>query len=691
MNWYEHSYRRHLIDMHIDDWDPDFLSKFDPDQYFACLDAAHIQSPMIYLQSHVGLCNWDSKSGRVHRAFKGNNKIKYLIDRCHNAGMDVIAYYSLIYNNWAYETYPEWRMQRQDGSTSRSDANRGFMQGGRYGFVCPNNPGYRDFLKKQFSEFCSIYTFEGLFLDMTFWPMVCYCEACQSRYKKETGESIPDRVDWHDPKWVRFQRHRQAWIGEFAAWCTAEIKALKPDVAIEHQCSTVCHHWRFGVDEKVNAANDYVGGDLYGGFLEQSYICKIYREATRNQPFEYMTSRCDPKLSVHTTTKSLRSLMLHNFLTLAHHGAFLVIDAIDPVGTINPKVYDRIGKVFDASIPYEPFLKGDLVSEAALIMSYDSKFRADAKPDIPDRADKSQPQLQAQLGMAQILNDMRMTYTVLPENHVDRIEGKRLVLITDAPLLRDTTIKKLMHFVEQGGALYLSGMTDPKLIHSLLGLEFLGYTEETQTYIAPAPEGLSFFGEEYSARYPISYPGRQVMVKNPQNHAVLATTVLPYTKPDDASLFASIHSNPPGRNTNMPAIIRGSYGKGTVLWLAAALEKNEQTSIRNVVSEFICSLNTPMNLKSNAPPCVELTLFCTKNQYILHLVNTQDTDQPLPVGPFSVWLHTGAPVEEVLSVPNHEALDYENKNNGVQISFSDLELFDTVVIDIDSQSASLIE
>ncbi len=112
------------------------------------------------------------------------------------------------------------------------------------------------------------------------------------------------------------------------------------------------------MDEKVNLANDYTGGDLYGGFLQQSYISKIFMEATENAPFEYMTSRCDPRLTVHTTTKSLYDLKLHNYLTLAHHGAFLVIDAIDPVGTLDKRLYDRIGQVFEESMPDEPYLRG---------------------------------------------------------------------------------------------------------------------------------------------------------------------------------------------------------------------------------------------------------------------------------------------------------------------------------------------
>ena len=55
--WFTKAYRRNLVDMHIEDWDEAFLSRFDPAEYAANLKKAHIQAPMIYLQSHVGHCN----------------------------------------------------------------------------------------------------------------------------------------------------------------------------------------------------------------------------------------------------------------------------------------------------------------------------------------------------------------------------------------------------------------------------------------------------------------------------------------------------------------------------------------------------------------------------------------------------------------------------------------------------------
>ena len=53
--WYQHAWRRAVIDMHIPDWDEKFLSQFDPDQYVAMLRQSRAQSVVMYAPSHVGL------------------------------------------------------------------------------------------------------------------------------------------------------------------------------------------------------------------------------------------------------------------------------------------------------------------------------------------------------------------------------------------------------------------------------------------------------------------------------------------------------------------------------------------------------------------------------------------------------------------------------------------------------------
>lgn len=98
--WYKKAWRRHLCDMHIDDWSPEFLSQFDPKVYVENLKRAKVQSAMLYFQSHVGLCHFPTKVGKMHHAFQGKeDMMKQVVDLCHEAGIAVIGYYSVLYNN----------------------------------------------------------------------------------------------------------------------------------------------------------------------------------------------------------------------------------------------------------------------------------------------------------------------------------------------------------------------------------------------------------------------------------------------------------------------------------------------------------------------------------------------------------------------------------------------------------------
>ena len=103
---YRDKLRRTLMDMHIENWNPEFMSQFDPEAYFESLKIAKINAPMIYIQSHVGLCYWPTKSGEMHSGLIGKeDAMKRLFDLCHDDGMAVVAYYSIIYNNWASVSY----------------------------------------------------------------------------------------------------------------------------------------------------------------------------------------------------------------------------------------------------------------------------------------------------------------------------------------------------------------------------------------------------------------------------------------------------------------------------------------------------------------------------------------------------------------------------------------------------------
>lgn len=669
-HWFTKAYRRNLVDMHIEDWNPEFLSRFDPKEYVANLKKAHIQAPMLYLQSHVGHCYWPTKIGHMHAALNGREDLmRQLVDLCHAEGMYVVGYYSLIYNTVEEDRHPEWRIYGEDGLSNH-------QRGGRYGLCCPNNPEYVAFVKAQIAEMADYFTLDGMFYDMTFWPGICQCEHCRARYLCETGRSeLPDghlpALNWNDPLWLEFQKLREQWMGDFARIVTEETKRLIPGVTVEHNyanavasgdslcCST----------ELVNDQCDYTGGDLYGDLYNHSFTAKYYYGVTKNPPFEYMICRCDRSLSVHTISKSEEHLAVEVLLTAAHHGASFIIDAIDPVGTLDSRVYDRVGKVFERQMPYEPYFRGDMVRDVGVYYSTSGRFNSRWLPFNNKTCS---------IALTRTLIEENVPVGIVANPLTGDMRQYKMVFAPQIAGISDKNRADLLNYVKNGGVLYLSGTEDPVLLKLLFGAEFKGYTEESAVYLAPTPEGQPYFGE-FNPLYPfpteISLP-----ILSVDDVTVLATMMLPYTKPTEHR-FASIHSNPPGIPTDIPALIVKSLGRGTVIWSAAPIENDSRRSHKKLILALLNTFvdRTMLTVCSNAPRQVELVTFRDGDTTLVSAVDLLCTDELLTVNPFTVEIRCGEPSRVTrLGGRDREDTDipFRYEDGYVKFTVSDLVMFE---------------
>ncbi len=67
---YYDTYRRTLLDMHIPDWDQQFLSEYEPEKVADLYASANISGALFYCKSHLGLNYWPTPVGAVHPAAK---------------------------------------------------------------------------------------------------------------------------------------------------------------------------------------------------------------------------------------------------------------------------------------------------------------------------------------------------------------------------------------------------------------------------------------------------------------------------------------------------------------------------------------------------------------------------------------------------------------------------------------------
>ncbi|MBO5277486.1 MAG: beta-galactosidase trimerization domain-containing protein [Clostridia bacterium] len=635
--WYKGIYRRQLTDMHIHDEDDRFLSEFSADEYYENLVRANIQSPMIYLQSHTGLCNYPTETARTHKRFlNGENQIKKLIKKCKDGGMKVVGYYSLIFNNWAAENHPSWEQIDEKGKTWREN-------GQRYGLCCPNNEEYRAFVQVQIDELVREFKdlhLDGIFFDMPYWEITCCCPSCQKRFQEETGKEIPKTRNFKDETWLRYVKARQDWMVDFVRFVRSYTNQVMPEVTVEFNYAAVIGcNWLGGSTEGINDECEFTGGDLYGDLYSHSFACKYYYGVTKNQPFEYMTCRCDKTLREHTITKPQATLEREILLTAAHHGASLNIDAVDPIGTLDKRVYERVGKAFARQIPFEPYMgRGNLYSEVAVYFDSKTMYTTDTKT-WSDRYNRT-----CAIGAVKKLIEAHVPTAVISNNHLGDLSKYQMIV---APALQDFDNDeplKFIDYVKKGGTLYLSGASDSRLIKEFFGGKVVGETYENspypwvqmgaRVYVAPKKEYELEFGE-FNEKYPLPFTYYLPILEGAQGE-VKATITLPFADPDYNYHYASIHSCPPWQETEHPAFIEKAYGKGKVIWSAAVLEYDDREAFkdifkgiveRNVVKKYVCK----------AGKAIECVIFEEENATLFSLCDLQyDETKTSGAIPFTV-------------------------------------------------------
>lgn len=672
--WYSDRYRRHLCDMHIEDWSDEFLSEFSPEAYVRNLKTAGINVAMLYFQSHIGLCYWPTKTGIVHRIIKKDPLlIRRVVDLCHENDIRVVGYYSINYNTREHDRHPEWRKLLPSGKSSREEGvdvtNMAFasLNGARYGLLCSNNREYRDFVLAQTDEMLDFFAPDGMFYDMPFGT-TCFCPVCRARFMKETGHELPVSAAPDSPENKEVSTALFRWMGEFVQEITDHIKARFPEMPVEHNfAAAISEDSDNACGEEVAAACDYCGGDLYGDLYNQSVTCKFMRAMSKHQPFEYMFSRCKPGLRAHTMTKTLDQMKTSLSVTMAHHGATLVIDAIDPVGTMDERVYRRFAEMFAFQAPYEKYFTGAHRKDVGVWYGLRSKNDIHGEP------------MNGKLAAIGALKAMIRAHVPADVVGLQKPEEFSCVI---APLLWDTEPRadELIDYVKNGGTVYLSGGEHKQLIETLTGGTLVGRTEENRIYFAPVPGQESLFGG-FNEKYPLPLPCTAVLLKPAADTQVLAKIKVPYTRPMDRE-FASIHSDPPGKLTDWPAVTFNRFGKGRVLWSAEPFEQEEMDEYGQILLNLLTKYGgLAPSVRSDAPEDVEITVFDEKDFSTVNCVHLDGRTVCRPIYPFSVSVRCDRAPVSVSLLPEKTPVSFAYQDGFVTFEARSLHIFDMYKID----------
>ncbi|MGA9062581.1 MAG: alpha-amylase family protein [Terracidiphilus sp.] len=693
VEWPSQTFRRLLVDTHVPDWD-DLLVDFNAAEYVATIAGAGFQSLMQYANSHVGFSLWRTKLGQMHRGMRGRDYFGEVMQECRKHGLHRVAYYSLIFDDWAYQNHPDWRILPESGYDMQLFS--------RTGTVCINSP-YRDHALNCLQELVGNYDFEGIFLDMTFWPAICYCPHCTTRFWKEQNCEPPRLLDWTDPTWRAFQKAREDWMRDFAIQVTKTIKQTR-SIPVAHQFSTAFLPWHFGVSIEQNDASDYCSGDFYGGPTQFSLVSKTFYGLTRTRPYEFMASRTIG-LGDFETTKPFEKLLLESMVPTVHSAACLFIDAIKPQGTLNPHAYEFMSQINALRDKYEPFLGGNLLADVAVYYDKASMYdpdvngvppategvtKADAGPPnhglpAPHTLPMHLPHLRAVIGAAGLLREAHLPFGVVTNASLNQLDNFRAVIVPNVLEMTPQQADKFREFVRNGGVLYASGpsslrIVDEKaprfLLEDVLGVRYIGRLGTSVSYLFPTdPElkGLIWPQEN------MGFLGSMVKAQSLLGAEVLATVTLPLVAPDVGysigQHFGQIWSNPPAASPgNDPGVVVNSFGKGKTIWVAAPFESQSAPVNSNLVIYLLHkALTGPYKFEADTHQAVEVTVFDQedKRRLLVGLFNMQEQIPTIPIGAtVRILVPTDSRVRRVIEVPCQREIQFKMTGPYVEFQIS---------------------
>jgi hypothetical protein len=685
-NWTQHCYSRMLIDSHISEDAPVFMTRFDPKCYAALVKKAGVEASMVYACDHNGNCFYPTRVGHMHRNLAGRDIFGETLTCLRLEGITPVAYYTTIYHNHSAKTHPAWRMQDFDGR----------QHAGRYWWSCPNNQEYLEFSKAQIGEVID-YDVEGIFIDMTFWPVICTCANCRAKFLSQSGWEIPENIDWDNPHWIAFQRFREESMVAFCRELATFIKNQK-DITVTFQNSPIIFGWGWGQTPGIANACDYTSGDFYGGKYQHILGAKILSAATNNHPFEYMTSRC-VDLRDHTSMKSEAELRCEAATTLANGGAYFFIDAINPDGTLTEAVFERLGRVSSDLLPFttkikqhQAVLNADTGLYFSMLSFIDLSVTGTSLRSLASQT-ASTPTYDEMLGASVILTRAHRPFIVIRDGEGD-LEKLKSLVINNAQVMSAGEVEKIREFVRNGGTLIATGLTSLRqpdgtpgrtgvdgkpdfALADVFGVSFSGKMSPRVNFLtldaaaAPAKGGTILS----------DHPAPLVRLNGAERLAGLAETLF---DPDDPERYASIHSNPPGRETEFVGLAVNPFGKGRCIYLAPDLLHMQQDA-QQAFGMWLLENFAPRSrvVTTNAPPAVEITLLksTTSNAWLVGLVNYQKELPNIPVHGLQLDICLDDRIPKACSlVSNGQELPIDIHNGTIHLEIPELETIEMVEV-----------
>jgi hypothetical protein len=555
-------FRQVHLDFHTSPLIPDVGRDFNPEQFIQALQTGHVNSVTVFSRCHHGYCYYPTRIGTPHPHLARPDLLGEMIAACDRAGIRVEVYTTVVWDELAWTTHPEWRAIRPDGrvaGVSDTPLKPGWKN------LCVNT-GYADYVIAQACEVAETYTFDGMFIDIVnYIGSPCVCSTCL-RLMAEQG------IDPEDPdQLARFKLDSER---RFMQRCTAALHAIQPALGTFYN-SRLCIEWdhTLGNGPEMDDFSHLEIESLPGGFWGYDHFPLMVRYfQSFDQELVAMTGRFHTAWGDFGGLRHRAALEFEVFQGLAHGARVNIGDQLHPRGKMDEAVYRRIGEVFAEVEQREDWVRDSaaLPEIGVITANGGPSVRGGTTPD-------------GDLGALHILEQLKHQFSIL-DNHSD-LAPYAVIVLPDAVPVDAALADRLRAYVAGGGGLLISNRagldaaTNDYVLTDVMGVHYAGPADFAPDYLVLSDALAAGIEPFYH-----SNELRGVKLRAEPGVEVLAYSGAPYFNRTWEHFCSHLYS-PFERVTDDPLIVQN----GRVITLARPLLSEYAVSAKQVHKQVIAN------------------------------------------------------------------------------------------------------
>ncbi len=656
-------FRQVHLDFHTSEWCENVGGDFNADEFAKTLDNARGNSINIFAKCHHGYSYYPTKVGTPHPNLK-RDLLGEQIEALHKRDIKCPVYVSIMWDELAGKTHPEWVMVDKEGKAITRPPLSNI-----WGWTTMDvSSGYADYVEAQVEELMILYPVDGLWFDICF-PLPNYSMWAKEQMRQASVNAEDDGAVW------AFSRKKQT---DFFNRLTKVVHDRSPEALIYYN-GTIQADMRRVVPYMTHLEVESLPTTSGWGYLHYPIAARQAR--TYGLDFIGMNGRFHGSWGDFGGLKTKDQLDYECGTILAAGGKICVGDQLHPGGKLDAAVYRLIGNTFKRVEALEPWLvDAKPTVEIALIAANGLDTRRVGNVDYP-------PDLE---GAAQALLELGYQFDIVDAEA--EISGYRAVMLPDGADLDDALVAKLTAYLGNAGKLILSGTaaldsTTGKFQLSQIPVRYVEPAPTVPSYLRPTVEMIGT--SELADDYDYAFYAEAHVVQPEQGatcHGILSRALFNRTW----DRFMGHQHAPVGESLNAPIAVSNDQ----VLYFSAPLfngfKQSDYWSYREMVRGLLAAFLPDPLIKAEGPCWAEFSLTRQVERSVVHVVcyhprrslqSIPHVDQSWPTAGLAFSVRADAAPQRVYLAPEGENVPFVFNDGYVRVTLPPVGSHTVVVIE----------